>query len=152
MAAKLLSSSLPLLWSSLIVKRPRFENITTRSKWVKMYLQGSWVNWVTRWLVSSFTVIGGGMKNLKESIRRWVFFFDSGAASKRYFHASWRTVNRTALVHSRKMVGSNTVPGLLSKYPYLDHTCLCRGTTTPPVYNFGQLFTNIGINTKTIAA
>ena len=57
-------------------------------------------------LVYSFTVIGEGKKNLKESIRRWVFFSDnSWSSSKRYFPAGWRTIDRTALLHSHNMVG-----------------------------------------------
>ena len=61
-------------------------------------------------LVSSFKVIGGGTKNLKESICCWLSILfrhsgNSGSSSKLYFPAGWRTVGRTALLHSHKMVG-----------------------------------------------
>ena len=85
---------------------------------------------VSRSLVSSFIVIGGGMKNLKESIRRWAFVFD-------FPPTSCRAGDGLHCFIATKWLSSNTAPCLLSTFPYLGHKmetflpknklCFCRG-------------------------
>ena len=74
--------------------------------------------------VSYFNVIDGGMKNLKESIRRCVFVFDFPATVELPANDLFLLLDglSTALRFfiATRWVGSNTATGLLSKSSYMD--------------------------------
>ena len=59
-------------------------------------------------VVSFIAVIDGGMKNLKESIRRWAFVFDfppTSGCQQTILPCWWRIVDKTTLLYSHNMVG-----------------------------------------------
>ena len=112
-------------------------------------------------LLSSFTVIRGGKKNMKESIRRGVFFSDFSATADLPANGIFLLVHGLSTgLHcfiATTWLGSNEAPGLLSKFPHLNHmmeTFLPKTNCTCDMAQsrmHGQLFTNIRINTKNIA-
>ena len=76
-------------------------------------------------LVSSFTVIGGGSVNLKESIRRWVFFSDFPPTADLPANDIFLLVDGLLTgLHcfiATTWLDTNEAPGLLSKFPHLNH-------------------------------
>ena len=76
-------------------------------------------------LVSSFTVIAGDNKNLKESIRRRVFFSDVPATANLPANAISLLVDGLSTgLHcfvATTWLGSNEAPGILSKCSHLNH-------------------------------
>ena len=109
-------------------------------------------------LVSSFTVIVGGNKTLKESIRRWVFFSDfpptadllDGLSTVLHcFIATTWLGSIEAPSIMVKNVHTWTI-GLLWKLSCLKQIVLVAWHNHT-VYKLRRLFTNIRINTKNIA-